>query len=209
MKAKAKIKILIADDHPLMRQGLATLLNADPGLQIVGEAKNGADAAEKAVELKPDVIVMDLSMPVMDGVEATRRISEANLETKVLILTTYGTSADIAHAIDAGASGALVKDAEYDRLVAAIRAIADGGTAFSPEIETMLRKEPHPPTLTERQRQILELTIDGLSAEEISKRLNLSPFTVNEHLDAVRRKLGAANRAEAIAIALKKHLLKI
>ena len=127
----------------------------------------------------------------------------------MLILTTYGTSADIAHAIDAGASGALVKDAEYDRLVAAIRAIADGGTAFSPEIETMLRKEPHPPTLTERQRQILEHTIDGLSAEEISKRLNLSPFTVNEHLDAVRRKLGAANRAEAIAIALRKHLLKI
>ena len=209
MKAKAKIKILIADDHPLMRQGLATLLNADPGLQIVGEAKNGADAAEKSVELKPDVIVMDLSMPVMDGVEATRRISEANLETKVLILTTYGTSADIAHAIDAGASGALVKDAEYDRLVAAIRAIADGGTAFSPEIETMLRKEPHPPTLTERQRQILELTIDGLSAEEISKQLNLSPFTVNEHLDAVRRKLGAANRAEAIAIALKKQLIKV
>ena len=204
MKAKSKIKILIADDHPLMRQGLATLLNADPGLQIVGEAKNGADAAEKAVELKPDVIVMDLSMPVMDGVEATRRIREANLDTKVLILTTYGTSADIAHAIDAGASGALVKDAEYDRLVAAIRAIADGGTAFSPEIETMLRKEPHPPTLTERQRQILEHTIDGLSAEEISKQLN---FTVNEHLDAVRRKLGAANRTEAVAIALRKHLL--
>ena len=105
--------------------------------------------------------------------------------------------------------GSLVKDAEYDRLVAAIRAIADGGTAFSPEIETMFRKEPHPPTLTERQRQILAYTIDGLSAEEISKRLSLSPFTVNEHLDAVRRKLGAANRAEAIAIALKKHLLKI
>ena len=206
---KNKIKILIADDHPLMRQGLATLLDADPSLQIVGDAKNGADAIEKASELKPDVIVMDLSMPVMDGVEATRLIREANPETKVLILTTYGTSADIAHAIDAGASGALVKDAEYDRLVSAIRAIAEGGTAFSPEIETMLRKEPHPPTLTERQRQILEHTINGLSADEISKQLNLSPFTVNEHLDAVKRKLGAANRSEAIAIALRKHLLKM
>ena len=206
---KAKIKVLIADDHPLMRHGLATLLGADPSLQIVGEAKNGADAVEKAGELKPDVIVMDLSMPVMDGVEATRRIREANPDIKVLILTTYGTSADIAHAIDAGASGALVKDAEYDRLVSAIQALADGGTAFSPEIETMLRKEPHPPTLTERQRQILELTINGLSADQISKRMNLSSFTVNEHLDAVRRKLGAANRAEAVAIALKKHLLKI
>ena len=206
---KNKIKILIADDHPLMRQGLATLLDADPGLQIVGDAKNGADAVKKASELKPDVIVMDLSMPVMDGVEATRLIREANLGTKVLILTTYGTSADIAHAIDAGASGALVKDAEYNRLVSAIHAIAEGGTAFSPEIETMLKKEPHPPTLTERQRQILECTINGLSADEISKQLNLSPFTVNEHLDAVKRKLGAANRSEAIASALRKHLLKI
>ena len=206
---KTKIKILIADDHPLMRQGLATLLNAAPGLQIVGEAKNGADAVEKAGELKPDVIVMDLSMPVMDGVEATRRIRESDPDTKVLILTTYGTSADIAHAIDAGASGALVKDAEYDRLVSAIRTIADGGTAFSPEIETMLRKEPHPPTLTDRQRQILELTINGLSADQIAKRMNLSSFTVNEHLDAIKRKLGAANRAEAVAIALRKHLLKV
>ena len=206
---KTKIKILIADDHPLMRQGLATLLNAAPGLQIVGEAKNGADAVEKAGELKPDVIVMDLSMPVMDGVEATRRIRESDPDTKVLILTTYGTSADIAHAIDAGASGALVKDAEYDRLVSAIRTIADGGTDFSPEIETMLRKEPHPPTLTDRQRQILELTINGLSADQIAKRMNLSSFTVNEHLDAIKRKLGAANRTEAVAIAIKKQLIKV
>ena len=206
---KTKIRILIADDHPLMRQGLSTLLDADPTLQIVGGAKNGADAVEKASELKPDVIVMDLSMPVMDGVEATRRIRESNPDTKVLILTTYGTSADIAHAIDAGASGALVKDAEYDRLISAIRALADGGTAFSPEIETMLKKEPHPPTLTERQRQILEHTINGLSADEISKKMNLSSFTVNEHLDAIKRKLGAANRTEAVAIALRKHLLKI
>jgi len=162
-----------------------------------------------AGDLKPDVIVMDLSMPVMDGVEATRRIREASPETKVLILTTYGTSADIAHAIEAGASGALVKDAEYDRLISAIRAIAGGGTAFSPEIEAMLKKEPHPPTLTERQRQILEHTVNGLSADEISQRLNLSSFTVNEHLDAIKRKLGAVNRTEAVAIALKKHLLKI
>ena len=206
---KNKIKILIADDHPLMRQGLATLLDADPGLHIVGDAKNGAAAVKKASELKPDVIVMDLSMPVMDGVEATRLIREANLGTKVLILTTYGTSADIAHAIDAGASGALVKDAEYNRLISAIRAIAEGGTAFSPEIETMLKKEPHPPTLTERQRQILECTINGLSADKISAKLNISSFTVNEHLDAIKRKLGAANRTEAVAIAIRKHLLKI
>ena len=206
---KQPINILIADDHPLMRQGLSTLLSSDPGLKIVGDAKNGAEAVEKAKELKPDVVVMDLSMPVMDGAEATKHIHEATPQTKVLILTTYGTSADIAHAIDAGASGALVKDAEYDRLVSAIRAIADGGTAFSPEIEAMLKKEPHPPTLTERQRQILEHTVNGLSADEISQKLHLSTFTVNEHLDAIKRKLGATNRTEAVAIALRKQLLKI
>ncbi len=204
-----KVRVLIADDHPLMRQGLVTLLAADADLEIVGDANNGSVAAEKAAELNPDVVVMDLSMPVMDGVEATKRIRESSPNTRVLILTTYGTSADIAHAIDAGASGALVKDAEYDRLVSAIHAVADGGTAFSPEIEEMLKKEPHPPTLTERQRQILELTINGLSADEISRKVNLSAFTVNEHLDAVKRKLGAANRAEAVAIAMRKQLLKL
>ena len=203
------IRILIADDHPLMRNGLAMLLNSSKDIEVAGEAKNGAEAVEKAAELKPDIVIMDLSMPVMDGVVATRHIREKAPDTKVLILTTYGTSADIAHAINAGASGALVKDAEYDRLVSAIYAVAAGGTAFSAEIETMLRKEPHPPTLTERQRQILELTVNGLSADEISRQVNLSTFTVNEHLDAVKRKLGAANRTEAVAIALRKHLLKI
>ena len=203
------LRILIADDHPLMRQGLSTLLGSDPGLEIVGDAKNGAEAVGRALELKPDVIVMDLSMPVMDGVEATKHIHEATPDTKVLILTTYGTSADIARAIEAGASGALVKDAEYDRLVSAIHAVADGGTAFSAEIETMLKKEPHPPTLTDRQREILEHTLNGLSADEISAKLNISSFTVNEHLDAIKRKLGAANRTEAVAIAIRKHLLKI
>lgn len=204
---KRPIKILIADDHPLMRSGLAMLLDSNKDIEVAGDAKNGAEAVEKAGELKPDVVIMDLSMPMMDGVEATRRIREKAPDTKVLILTTYGTSADIAHAINAGASGALVKDAEYDRLVSAIHAVADGGAAFSAEIETMLKKEPHPPTLTERQREILEHTVNGLSADEISAKLNISSFTVNEHLDAVKRKLGAANRTEAVAIALRKQLI--
>ena len=206
---KRPIKILIADDHPLMRSGLAMLLDSNKDIEVAGDAKNGAEAVEKADELKPDVVIMDLSMPMMDGVEATRRIREKAPDTKVLILTTYGTSADIAQAINAGASGALVKDAEYDRLVSAIHAVADGSAAFSAEIETMLKKEPHPPTLTERQREILEHTVNGLSADEISAKLNISSFTVNEHLDAVKRKLGAANRTEAVAIAIRRHLLKI
>lgn len=121
---KQPITILIADDHALLRRGLATLLGFDKSLSVVGDAKNGEEAVKAALELKPDVVMMDLSMPVMDGVEATRRICEALPETRVLILTTYSTSVDVARAmVDAGASGAFVKDAEDERLIEAIHKV--------------------------------------------------------------------------------------
>jgi len=205
---KQPITILIADDHALLRRGLATLLGFDKSLSVVGDAKNGEEAVRAALALKPDVVVMDLSMPVMDGVEATRRIREALPETHVLILTTYSTSVDVARAMEAGASGALVKDAEDERLIKAIHRVAEGDTAFSPELESMVASDPHPPELTERQYNILEAASKGLSSEQRATRLGISTFAVNQHLDAVRRKLGAQSRTEAIAIALRKHLLK-
>ena len=122
---KPKIKILIADDHALLRRGLATLLEFDSRMSVVGDVKNGQEAIKAALELKPDVVIMDLAMPVMDGVEATRQIRAALPETKVLILTTYSTSVDVARAIEAGASGALVKDEEDDRLIDSILKIAE------------------------------------------------------------------------------------
>ena len=203
------IRIVIADDHALLRRGLATLLGFDRGLAVVGDAKNGEEAVRVAMELQPDVIVMDISMPVMDGVEATRRIRNTLPGTRVMILTSYGTSIDVARALEAGASGALVKDAEDELLVSAIRSIAAGGTAFSPEIKAMLKSEPHPPALTDRQREILEKTSEGLSSDEIASRLGISSYAVNQHLDAIRRKLGASSRTEAVAIAIRKHFLKI
>jgi len=206
---KQTITILIADDHALLRRGLATLLEFDKSLSVVGDAKNGEEAVKAALELKPDVVVMDLSMPVMDGVEATRQIREALPETRVLILTTYSTSVDVARAMDAGASGAFVKDAEDERLIDAIHKVAAGETAFSPEIESMIASDPHPPELTERQQEILEATSKGLSSEQIATRLGISTYAVNQHLDAIRRKLGAQSRTEAVAIALRKQLLKI
>jgi DNA-binding NarL/FixJ family response regulator len=206
---KETIKILIADDHALLRRGLATLLGFDKSLSVVGDAKNGEEAVKAALELKPDVVVMDLSMPVMDGVEATRRIREALPETRVLILTTYSTSVDVARAMEADASGAFVKDAEDDRLIEAIHKVAEGETAFSPEIESMIASEPNPPALTERQQNILEATSKGLSSEQIAAKLDISTYAVNQHIDAIRRKLGAQSRTEAVAIAIKKHLLKI
>ena len=201
-------RILIADDHALLRRGLATLLGFNSDLTVVGDAKNGEEAVRSALELKPDVVVMDLAMPVMNGVEATRRIREALPQTRVLILTSYSTSFDVARAIEAGASGALVKDEDDDSLVGAIRTVAAGGTAFSPELKAAISDEPHPPTLTNRQTEILEHTSVGLPIDQISARLGISSYAVNQHLDAIRRKLGASSRAEAVAIAIRRHLLK-
>ena len=203
------IRILIADDHALLRRGLATLLGFNKDIAVVGDAKNGEEAVKAAIKLKPDVVVMDLSMPVMDGVEATRQIRGALPDTYVLILTSYSTSVDVSRAMEAGASGAFVKDAEDERLVDAIRTVAAGGTAFSPEIEAMVRSDPHPPELTERQRKILDDTSKGLSSEQIAARLGISAYAVNQHLDVIRRKLGAQNRTEAVAIAFRKQLFKV
>ena len=203
-----RIRILVADDHALLRRGLVNLLKYQKDFSIVGEACNGEEAVNLADRLEPDVVVMDLSMPVMDGVEATQRIHENQPDTRILILTTFGTSIDVARAVRAGASGALVKDSDDDELLAAIRTAADGGTAFSPEIEAQLQ-EPPPPELTDRQREILESIVHGLASDAIAAKLGISSDAVNQHINAIRTKLGAANRTEAVAIALRKHLLKI
>ena len=202
------IRILIADDHGLMRMGLTTLMRFHKDLQVVGGAENGEEAVRLARKLKPDVVVMDLMMPVLDGLEATRLIHREFPDIRIMILTTFGSSADVTRAVNAGACGALVKGAPNDELISAIRTIAVGGTAFSPEIETML-KAPQPPELTSRQREILEGIALGLASDAIAAKIGISADTVNQHLDAIRKKLGAANRTEAVAIALRKQLLKI
>ena len=202
------IRILIADDHGLMRMGLTTLMRFHKDLQVVGGAENGEEAVRLARKLKPDVVVMDLMMPVLDGLEATRLIHREFPDIRIMILTTFGSSADVTRAVNAGACGALVKGAPNDELISAIRTIAAGGTAFSPEIETML-KAPQPPELTSRQREILEGIALGLASDAIAAKIGISADTVNQHLDAIRKKLGAANRTEAVAIALRKQLLKL
>ena len=203
------IRILIADDHALLRHGLVMVFALHDDLTVVGEAKNGAEALRLAKATSPDVVIMDLSMPEMDGVEATRQIHQAVPSAKILILTTFGTSADVSRALREGASGALVKDSDDDELIRAIRNVAAGKQAFSREIKAMLRSEPEPPELTERQQELLSSIVRGLSSETIAANLGISAYSVNQQLDAIRKKLGAANRTEAVAIALRKHLLKI
>ena len=205
---KSKTRILIVDDHALIRRGLADLLRYEKDLAVVGEASDGEAAVAVATELKPDVVVMDLMMPVMDGVEATQRIKTALPEAKILILTTFGTSVDVARAIAAGASGAIMKDASMEDQLHAIRTVASGGKVLSPEIEKAVQEEPLP-EFTKRQLVILESAARGLTNKDIANMLDISPDAVKQHLAAICSKLGAANRAEAIAIAIRKHLLKM
>jgi len=204
-----KIRLLIADDHSLMRLGLKAMIAYQKDMEVVGEATNGQQAVQKAAELKPDVVIMDLMMPVLGGAEATRLIREANPAARIVILTSYGSSADLARAIAHGACGAQSKEAPMEGLLDAIRTVVSGGTAIAPELQQTLDAEPAPPDLTERQTDILAAVVQGLSNKDIGDAFGISPVSVKKHLSVIFTKIGAANRAEAVAIALRKHLLKI
>ena len=204
-----KKKVLIVDDHSLVRLGLSALLGYQSDMEVAGEAEDGEEAVHMACKVRPDVIVMDLMMPGVDGVEATRRIREKLPDSHILILTTFGTSADVARAILAGASGAIMKDTSNEDLLNAIRTVAEGGKVFSPEIEQHVKEYSVSPDLTQRQMEILHSVTRGLSNPDIAKQFGITVDGVKAHLNVIFAKLGAANRSEAIAIALRRHLLKL
>jgi len=202
------IRVLIVDDHAVFRMGFASLLSAKKGFAVVGDAANGEEAIAMAAKLHPDVIVMDLIMPKMDGAETTKLIRERDPSAKILVLTSFGMAAGIAHALDAGALGAILKSAEYTEIVASIRKVASGIRAVSPEIERMLSNDPPPTELSSRQTEILTAITRGLSNSDIAAQLGISLDMVKEHTTALFAKIGAANRTEAAVIAMRKHLLK-
>ena len=204
-----KVRVLIADDHTVVRIGLTALIESQPDLEVVGDADNGVAAVREAVRIQPDVVVMDLMMPRMDGVEATAELRRKVPAAKVVILTSYSTADGIAHAIDAGAVGALTKTADDSSLLSAIRIVAGGGRFISPRIARMLQESPPVPTLTGKQREILESMARGLSNVDIARQLDISPTVVREHITTILEKIGAANRTEAVAIALRKQLLQV
>lgn len=203
-----KTSVLLVDDHSVVRMGLAAIINIEKDLKVCGEAESGAEAVKLAREMRPDVVVMDFMMPGMDGAEATAAVLRASPESKVLVLTTYGTSADIARALKSGATGAVTKNLSNEELADAIRATARGERMLSAEIEASLSEAESNNGLTARQREVLDSIMRGLSNDDIAGMLGISKARVKQHLAALYQKLGAANRAEAVAIALRRQLLK-
>lgn len=202
-------RILIADDHEIVRSGLSLVLGYQSDFTIVGQASDGEEAVREARRLRPDLVIIDLMMPNMDGAEATRAILADNPKTHVVILTTYATSTEIITALDAGASGALSKDTSNAELITALHDILDGRQVLSPDIRDLMLASGSVRTLTARQLEILGYLAKGLSNRDIASLLNISEDGVKFHLRSLFSKLGAATRTEAVAIALGKHLLKV
>ena len=211
------IRVLIADDHPVVRRGLGALLSTFGGFEVVGEAEDGAAAVRETQLLRPDVVLMDVRMPGVDGVEATRRIRAAVPETSVLVLTMYDDDATVFTAMQAGARGYLLKGAEQDEIADAIRAVVRGQAIFGPGIAGRVLgyfanpppgvAAEHPfPELTAREREILEHLAEGKRTAAIASALYLSPKTVSNNLTSIFAKLEVADRAEAIVRARERGL---
>jgi NarL family two-component system response regulator LiaR len=203
------IRVLIVDDHAILRMGLASLLASKSEIEVVGDASDGPSGIRKALKLKPDVVIMDLMMPGMDGIEATKELLAKAPESKILILTTFGTSNGINNALEAGAMGAVMKNCDFSELADAIRAVASGKRYVAADVERILVADPPVAALSPRQTEILQSIVRGLSNPDIAKQLGISVDMVKEHVESLFQKIGAANRTEAVAIAFRKHLLKM
>jgi len=204
------IRLLIADDHPVVRDGLSGMFSGDDGFEVVGEAANGAQAVTLASALEPDVILMDLRMPEMDGVAAIAELARRKLPARVLVLTTYDTDSDVVRAVEAGATGYLLKDSPRDELLRAVRAAARGEAALSPSVATRLLGQVRAPAqepLSQREFEVLEMVAGGATNREAAAKLFISEATVKTHLLHIYAKLGVSDRAAAVAEAFNRGLL--
>ena len=202
-----KIRVLLADDHMVVRMGIASVLGFAGGIEVVGEADNGLDAVKFARELKPDIVLMDLQMPELCGADATARIHADIPSVKILILTSYGTSADLKKAMDAGASGILMKSSSRTEIIDAIRGVMAGEVVMSDEIRHTIENISAMPEMSPRQTEILNLVAKGFSNKEIAEIIGISPETVKEHVAKILHSIGASSRAEAATIAVNLGLI--
>jgi DNA-binding NarL/FixJ family response regulator len=213
----ATIKVILADDHPVVRDGIRAMLSRQPDISVVGEAKNGIEAVEKARELQPDVILMDLRMPELDGVEAMRRIRAFDARVKFLVLTTYDNDEFIFQAIEAGAKGYLLKDASRDDLSHAVRAVYRGESLIQPAVAARVldrfaqlsRQTTGGEVISERELEVLQLMARGAANKQIADALSISESTVKTHVASLFRKLEANDRTEAVTKALQKGIIKL
>ena len=204
-----KIRVLIADDHAVVRMGLASLLGTSKSIEVVGDAFDGEDTVRKALRLKPDVVVLDLVMPRKDGIAATAELQQKLPSAKVLVLTTFSSSEDIAKALKTGASGAILKSSSNDEMIAAVLKVAKGERYLSDEVKQLLKDDPPLPDLSPRQLEIIGSIARGLTNREIAIQLDISLESVKSHVKIILEKLGAGSRTEAASIAQRKQLLKM
>jgi len=215
-----KIRILLVDDHTLFRQGIKTVINAEMDMEVAGEAANGGEAIDKAAELRPDIVLMDIGMPGFSSFEATRQVRKARPETKVLFLTMYDDEDYLVEGMESGGSGYVLKDSPAPQLLAAIRDVNRGGSFLSPRMLSQLvddfrsrvksaNRLPRFATLTAREKQVLKMLAEGSSVKEIACDLNLSVKTVEAHKFNLMRKLDIHNKAQLVQYAIQKKVIRL
>ena len=204
---KTKIRILLADDHLVVRMGIASILSFEKDIEVMGETDNGADAVRLACELKPDVVLMDLKMPQLNGADATMQIHATNPDVKILILTTFGTSAELKTAMDCGASGALLKNSSQAEIINAIREVVSGKCVMNYEIQHGIEELKSVPKMSQRQLEILNLVAKGFSNKEIADILGVSLETIKDHIKKILVRMGVSSRTEAVSLAVNLQLV--
>jgi DNA-binding NarL/FixJ family response regulator len=213
----ATIRIVVADDHPIVRDGLIAILSTQPDFEIVGKASTGVEAVNQAESLKPDLLLLDLEMPEMDGVEALRRLRDTHSPVRAIVFTAFDTDERIVGAVQAGAQGYLLKGAPREEIFNAIRVVYAGGSLLQPVVASKLLRQvildqgahPSPDALTPREQNVLQLLAQGLQNKEIAAQLVITERTVKFYVSSILSKLGAGNRTEAVTLAVQRGLVKL